>query len=671
MRSISLGAVLLSATLAAGVPGGSVAEEAAQRSEPAAGQLDAGRHHTCAVLAGGRVRCWGYGGEGALGYGNAGTIGDDETPGAAGPVDLGAGRTATSISAGHFHTCARLDDGTVRCWGYGANGRLGHQGQDNVGDTETPADIDPVDLGAGRTALAVTAGGFHSCALLNGGDVRCWGYGFYGALGHGGDPNPEPVHVGDPDPPTNVPIDDVGDDEPPGSLGPVNFGAGRKAVAVSAGGYHTCAVLDDGTVRCWGYASNGQLGYGNVRNEADPSTLPAVNLGAGRTAVAISAGDLHTCALLDDGKVRCWGLGVGGRLGYGDERSIGDRQTPERAGPVDLGPGRTAVAITAGDEHTCARLDDGTLHCWGVGASGQLGRGDTNNVGDSATPAQAGPVGLGVQRTALAVSAGGSHTCARLGDGSVSCWGYGGNGRLGYCNQRSIGDDELPAVVGPVPADEAVVAPSAAYPGCARPAGALGLAPAPVAGGARDPERGANAAAALEAQARRQRGMRSCLARAARHARREARRAGKGSARERSRLRRHIRRHRSRKRLACLARHGRTPGRVTGLTARGTSSSSVLLTFRAPGTDGDRPPAARTYVGTQSRRPIRGARSFRRAQTLCSSRCGFGVTAVGERLALTVNDLRARTTYHYAVAARDNVSGRVGPRSQAVRARTR
>jgi hypothetical protein len=107
------------------------------------------------------------------------------------------------------------------------------------------------------------------------------------------------------------------------------------------------------------------------------------------------------------------------------------------------------------------------------------------------------------------------------------------------------------------------------------------------------------------------------------------------------------------------------------LRARSVSKTRVVLSFRAPGTDRARGPAARSYLVKQSTRPIRGGRGFRRAQTLCNGSCRFSVTQVGARITLTVTGLRANTTYYYAVAARDNVSRRLGPRSKAVKARTR
>jgi hypothetical protein len=110
---------------------------------------------------------------------------------------------------------------------------------------------------------------------------------------------------------------------------------------------------------------------------------------------------------------------------------------------------------------------------------------------------------------------------------------------------------------------------------------------------------------------------------------------------------------------------------VARLSARAVSRTRVVLTFAAPGSDGQHAPAARAYLVRQSLRPIRGPRAFARAHALCAGSCRFSVTVVGTKLTLTVKDLRPRTTYYYAVAARDNVSNRLGQRSPASRTRTR
>jgi len=127
---------------------------------------------------------------------------------------------------------------------------------------------------------------------------------------------------------------------------------------LSSGSAHTCAILDDGSVSCWGYNSDGQLGDGTTTQRNTPTQTSS--LGTGRTAVAISSGAFHTCAILDDGTVSCWGRNLYGGLGNG---TTTDRNTPTQTS--SLGTGRTAVAISSAAEHTCAILDDASVSCWG------------------------------------------------------------------------------------------------------------------------------------------------------------------------------------------------------------------------------------------------------------------------------------------------------------------
>ncbi|MEJ7892118.1 MAG: fibronectin type III domain-containing protein [Solirubrobacteraceae bacterium] len=155
-----------------------------------------------------------------------------------------------------------------------------------------------------------------------------------------------------------------------------------------------------------------------------------------------------------------------------------------------------------------------------------------------------------------------------------------------------------------------------------------------------------------------------------RHQKRERRLAKRGPAGKRAAALRHMKRHARSRRRVCLKRFGRRPGRVTALTARAASATSIKLTFNAPGTDGRRGPAARSYLVKQSLRPIAGARSFAQAKTLCDGACRFSVTQIGAKVTLSITDLLPSTTYRYALAARDNLTGRLGPRSKTARAKT-
>jgi len=414
--------------------------------------LAIGGDRTCAILSGGRVKCWGYVAYAELGYGDYKSRGD--APGEMGStlpfVDLGAGRSAVAISLGYEHICALLDGGDVKCWGGNYFGELGLGDHDDRGGTpgQMGDALPKVDLGTDQTAVAISAGYGHSCALLTGGRVKCWGSNGVGELGLGDtvDRGGAPGQMGD-------------------ALPAVDLGTGRTAVAISAGSAsdafydHTCALLDDGQIKCWGSSSGGQLGLGDTMNRGDHpgqmgDALPAVDLGTGQTAVAVG----YTCALLFGGSVKCWG--DADVLGQGDMTSRGASpgQMGDNLPATDLGTGRKAVALASGYGTSCALLDDRALKCWGWNYDGQLGLGDTVNRGMK--PGQMGDdlpaVDLGTGRRAAAVilgtaaSAGDEHACAVLDDGSAKCWGVGGplglGDRQGHGAQPGQMGDDLPTV---------------------------------------------------------------------------------------------------------------------------------------------------------------------------------------------------------------------------------
>ncbi|NVB39984.1 hypothetical protein G6O69_19220 [Pseudenhygromyxa sp. WMMC2535] len=389
-----------------------------------AAHVATGNNHTCAVLSGGAVRCWGHGFDGALGYGNTTTIGDDETPAEVGDVALGG--LAIDVSAGGFHSCARLDDGGLRCWGSADYGQLGYGNTLAIGEGLTPDWAGDVPVGG--PVIDITAGSTHTCALLEGGSVRCWGRSLSGQLGYANTLS-------------------VGDDETPEEIGDVDVGG--VVTQIAAGTTHTCALLEGGGVRCWGSASQGKLGYANSQSIGDDETpAEAGDVQLGGAAVQVVAGGNHTCALLEGGAVRCWGRGGFGATGYGDGENIGDDETPASAGDVPIGG--TAVQLTAGYQHTCALMSGGAVRCWGNGGQGRLGYANEAVIGDDETPDTMGDVDLGEGAVAVEVAAGTYHTCALLTDDNLLCWGWGSNGRLGYGNTENIGDDETPASAGPV-----------------------------------------------------------------------------------------------------------------------------------------------------------------------------------------------------------------------------
>jgi alpha-tubulin suppressor-like RCC1 family protein len=288
-------------------------------------------------------------------------------------ADVGGGSTSISrerigyLSAGDTHTCVVLVDNSAKCFGLGDEGQLGNESTLNIGDGSgvSVASSSAISLGLGRSARAIAAGTSHTCALLDNMTVKCWGSGLYGRTGYGDS-------------------DSRGDDsgEMGDALPAVDLGTGRTATMIAVGSNHSCALLDDATVKCWGRSNYGQLGYSNTTTRGDGAgemgnALPAVSFAAGRTATAIAAGANHTCALLDNAQVVCWGHNYYGQLGQGTTSNIGSSagSTVAATSTINLGTGRTAVAISAGDMHTCAVLDNATVKCWGASATGRLGTG--------------------------------------------------------------------------------------------------------------------------------------------------------------------------------------------------------------------------------------------------------------------------------------------------------
>jgi len=185
----------------------------------------------------------------------------------------------------------------------------------------------------------------------------------------------------------------------------------RNTKMLAVGDSHSCALLDNGSVQCWGSGSNGELG--NESNDSSP-TIP-VDVSKINSASVISSGNDQSCAVLNDGKVMCWGRGTYGKLGNG--------LTSDQNVPVFVSGISSATSVSVGDNHACALLDNGSIQCWGRGYSGQLGNGLSID--------QSIPVFVSDINNAKAVSAGGGHTCALLTDGALKCWGRNLEGQLG------------------------------------------------------------------------------------------------------------------------------------------------------------------------------------------------------------------------------------------------
>ncbi|CAE7471808.1 UVR8, partial [Symbiodinium microadriaticum] len=351
------------------------------------------------------------------------------------PIDLGPGRWARKLVAGNYHVCALLDDGSVKCWGRGSSGQLGQGSSASIGSqpNQMGENLPPIDLGTGRRAVDIAAGGSQSCAVLDDGSAKCWGDGIGDSAGEMGD---------------NLQAIDMG-------------GRTVKQIAASttyysSGDSHACAVLDDSSVKCWGDNSQGQLGQGTTSFIASGAvaTTPAIDVG-GRRVTKVVTGGAHTCVLFDTGNMACWGDGSRGQVGHGSTSDIG--AMPGQMGAnlplVDLG-NHTVLDIDAHLYYTCALLDDSSMKCWGNTLNGRtFHHGDEPNEMGANLP----KVDLGSQASPQQISSGLWHRCALLKDCSLKCWGMNAWGRLGYGDQVNRVDDDPSRMGDNLPSVELVI----------------------------------------------------------------------------------------------------------------------------------------------------------------------------------------------------------------------
>lgn len=466
------GSVVLSAALLVAIARADSNEGIPTLTAAAEAKIAVGGLHTCAIetVGGvpGSVQCWGSNDQGQLGNNTTVTSTD--------PVTVPGLRDVTAITAGNTHTCALVDDGTgngtgtVKCWGLAANGQLG---DGTVGDKQldltkqpnrrTPVTVVKDTSGAPLTSVvAVSAGGFHTCAVVK--DVSsgnqtawCWGDDGAGQLGDGkpGDRTPiaQPV-----------------------------LGLGATVSSLALGEFHSCALLADGNIKCWGANSFGQLGVdpASLKSSASPVTISATDLGAASSSdpppvAAITAGYGHVCALLKDNTVKCWGANNFGQLGYktayenassADYQAIEPKKTMKPSSvpgtvrhnnhsPTLLDPGTEnlvdqggVIAISAGQFHTCALITGGSARCWGEGGRGQLGT-DPYPYSSNSAQLEDSVYSVSVQGLggAAAITAGGFHTCAVVGTG-MRCWGYNFYGQLGSSAPGSLVPVQVTAVTG-------------------------------------------------------------------------------------------------------------------------------------------------------------------------------------------------------------------------------
>jgi len=337
--------------------------------------IAAGTGHTCAVIVGGTLKCWGWN--------VVGQLGDGSTTDRLTPVSVtGLTSGVIGLAAGYAHTCVVTSGGAVQCWGLNDNGQLGIG---TTGQRHTPVAV--TGLSSGITAIAT--GYAHSCALTTAGAVQCWGANAYGQLGDGtATQRLTPVAV---------------------------TGLSSAVIAIVAGSFHTCALLSTGSVQCWGWNELGQLGDGTVVKRLSPVAV------VGLSGVAtIAAGQRQTCAVTTAGAMHCWGFN-----GFGQ---LGDGTTTQRNAPVAVTGLTSGVkAIASGGDHTCAVTSAGGVQCFGDNGAGQLGDG---TVMRRLTPVDVSGLSSGVAILGLPNS-GGPQSCSISTDGSIRCWGTNSKGQLG------------------------------------------------------------------------------------------------------------------------------------------------------------------------------------------------------------------------------------------------
>lgn len=413
-------------------------------------QVALGRTFACVLSSAGGVKCWGTDIDGSLGRG---TLGVDIThPSQIEPLDFGTSRRVTQISTSYYHACVRFDDGKARCWGDNATGQLGIDSTNDYGDevAEQLSALPDLPL---DNVQSISAGIFNTCAIIGSlGQERmyCWGGNLRGELGVGNKLQ----------------------QETPGQM--VGLG-GAKPKAATITWRSVCGLLSTGAVRCWGDDSYGVRGVGVTTTWLGDNELPdsdSYNVLGLPGPVTMHSGETNTVCAISGGDVYCWGRNADARAGYAFA-TYGDSiwQTP---GKVNLGD-VSLVQVSAATTHTCALDDEGFVRCWGSDDDGALGYPGVTAVGFDREPVldyelmgvssdggmgDAGPVTPGLPLgavdlgdfdgtpgpdAAIRVEVMGGYSCAIMESGGLRCWGESSAGLVGYPEVDYIGVTDSPA----------------------------------------------------------------------------------------------------------------------------------------------------------------------------------------------------------------------------------
>lgn len=337
--------------------------------------IDTGLAHTCAIVNDATVRCWGHN--------NFGQLGDVTTDNASAPV-IAAVQNVRALALGNSHSCALLLDGGAACWGRNEDGQLG------VGGTANSAM--PLRVASLDQAVDISSGADHVCVVRQDGTVWCWGSNTYGQLGFG----------------------EIG----PGVSIPTQVPGIFDAVAVGLGDAHTCALTIERIVFCWGANTFGQAGSAQIDARAIVSRPQQV---AGLSnVVQLRVGGNHNCVLTQDASALCWGDNFNGQLGT----PMLDEQV--RHQPIQVAGITRFSSVATGGAHTCGLLQDGDVLCWGWNKYGQVGNGVGGNARDVLMPS---PIITLLEVNSVAVGA--THMCAGTANSMVQCWGDNSIGQLG------------------------------------------------------------------------------------------------------------------------------------------------------------------------------------------------------------------------------------------------
>jgi alpha-tubulin suppressor-like RCC1 family protein len=363
-------------------------------------QLSGGYFNTCAISAGDRVYCWGSNGSQQNGYGpgNKSTYATRPYPARGVPF------TPVGISVGYNAACVMQSYGTIGCWGRNTAGALGPEsiGQKVPGFRPVAGLLSPW-----VTPSNVAVGTDHFCFRDNNQTVKCMGQGLLGQLGNGANAASSVVVQ---------------------AAVITGESAATQARSVATGRNHSCALLANKNVKCWGVNNFRQLG--TPANSAASVNSPVDVPGLSNDINELASKWDHTCAEHADDTISCWGADSYGQLGDGTVAPF--------KGAVTVKGISNSRQVSTGARHTCALVAGGVVKCWGSNAYGQLGNGTSTT---SSSPVSV----IGLPRPATEITAGGYHSCARLDNGQYWCWGRNNRGQLG---NGLLADNGTPQLVG-------------------------------------------------------------------------------------------------------------------------------------------------------------------------------------------------------------------------------